>query len=993
MQRVAIDVTNQARDVFTDGRVTVSGAMFGGIAINHTPSSAAAYTSSVIDLGLGLIRWPGGTISENSHVTPNGNLRLGDNSDAPFAYDLTYPDLFHEDLLAENWIGHQRLGLTAALDLAAEKGIPFSLTLPTERYADRPAEAYEVATNFLNRFFTDIIDRTSERPQKVIFDIGNENYNPETYAAVSNELLRAIRDFRASNPDCDFSVALQAMQTGQETTELIQYLRGSRHEPEYEGLLSQVDIVRVHKLNQTLSSIVQIEDGSQAYWAAKRLLDEVESVRTTSPRPDGSNEVDLYVSAWTVTSNDVQPGLTSGLPAASAMLSLFTGFLELGADYASVWGIANTTESSTSLTHMVDLPTATVSSTPASSLFTLMSHSIVGANLLNIPEMDNTRDADFSAYAFTRAGSTTVYIAANDISGRALDVALDIHNAPDISSVEAIRLTASEGLGGVGVTGNASVEVVGDRILLQISTSYEIVQVTINHGRSEDGVPSVHADYIIVSEGPAVVNLLSGNDTAYGGSYDDLLNGGEDDDYIYGNDGNDTLIGGGGDNFVFGGHGNDTFESLHSRSDVTIVREGGGFLISSSSGSDYVQDVEFYDFLGTKIALADLLRVEVPTEGDDVVTGTQIGDRFLLADGADFCEGLGGNDSIYGGNGDDTLYGGVGSDWLVPGRGNNFVFGGQGADFIVYGASEVGITVDLAGGFALHEESFVDRIMGVEHVSGSRYNDLLAGNDSANLLRGHGGRDTFVASHGADTMDGGGGFDRVSYEFAESGVGLSLGDGLGYEGLATGHVLASIEMAIGSAFNDTLEGSAGRDIIGGRDGDDIFYATSGPDTYYGGLGSDTIDYSNALEGARVFLNLGRGDGGSANEHTYKSVENVVGTQFSDRLSGTGASNILFGGAGDDVIYSYGGDDIVWGGSGNDFIRADAGNDTIYGGLGRDTIWAGSGVDSIIFEGRSSEYRITHLSDRCVTVEHLRARSTDTLYNAEILIFSDSDYLI
>ena len=94
--------------------------------------------------------------------------------------------------------------------------------------------------------------------------------------------------------------------------------------------------------------------------------------------------------------------------------------------------------------------------------------------------------------------------------------------------------------------------------------------------------------------------------------------------------------------------------------------------------------------------------------------------------------------------------------------------------------------------------------------------------------------------------------------------------------------------------NDTIYGGAGNDIIFGGDGDDIIYAGPGDDYIYGGNGADIIDGGNGTDtlafkgdgslriGVTVDLIIGIGKGGDAEGDSYKSIENVYGTD-SQRL--------------------------------------------------------------------------------------------------------------
>ena len=73
------------------------------------------------------------------------------------------------------------------------------------------------------------------------------------------------------------------------------------------------------------------------------------------------------------------------------------------------------------------------------------------------------------------------------------------------------------------------------------------------------------------------------------------------------------------------------------------------------------------------------------TNGPDDCAGTATNqnDRFAMGGGADVCNGLAGNDQIFGDHGSDTLNGGFGADHLQAGTGQDELNGGpSGGDFV-----------------------------------------------------------------------------------------------------------------------------------------------------------------------------------------------------------------------------------------------------------------------------------------------------------------------
>lgn len=107
--------------------------------------------------------------------------------------------------------------------------------------------------------------------------------------------------------------------------------------------------------------------------------------------------------------------------------------------------------------------------------------------------------------------------------------------------------------------------------------------------------------------------------------------------------------------------------------------------------------------------------------------------------------------------------------------------------------------------------------------------------------------------------------------------------------------------------------------------DDTYYSTPDDDIFHGGLGTDTISYvySTAAVTANLSIDSSTGHGSDS----IIGIENIIGSDYGDTLSGDEHDNILDGRGGDNVL------------SGN------AGDDTLIGGAGNDTLDGGDGIDT------------------------------------------------
>lgn len=180
---------------------------------------------------------------------------------------------------------------------------------------------------------------------------------------------------------------------------------------------------------------------------------------------------------------------------------------------------------------------------------------------------------------------------------------------------------------------------------------------------------------------------------------------------------------------------------------------------------------------------------------NDLLRGTPGKDIILGLGGGDVIRGLGAKDLICGGSGDDRLMGGRGNDLLSGGREDDWLDGGgQLWDRLTYADAAGPVRVDLVAGIAAGEGR--DAVTGFRDVVGSRYDDVLIGNDDLNNLFGEAGDDVLYGGGDWDWLHGGSG-------------------------------------------SDTLEGESGRSWLYGEDGDDVLRGGPDPDRLFGGPGSDT----------------------------------------------------------------------------------------------------------------------------------------------------------
>jgi len=458
----------------------------------------------------------------------------------------------------------------------------------------------------------------------------------------------------------------------------------------------------------------------------------------------------------------------------------------------------------------------------------------------------------------------------------------------------------------------------------------------------------------------AVENLIgsTGNDTLTGDGFANRLEGSE---------GNDTLEGRGGADVLVGGIGIDTidYSSFGPGQGISVALNGGAIssVTVSGDGTDTVSEVENV----------------VGSGGDDII----IGDTF-----ANVLEGTEGADTLVGGAGADTLSGGEGSDTVDYSQetGINFV------SVQLNGGNAVSVTVDGADD---------DTLVAVENVIGTEGDDTLYGGGSVNNLDGRGGNDLIRGGVANDTLDGGTGIDTLSFSDSGNGVTADMANitggffsithssgeidtatnftnliGSGGNDVMSGD--AADNQIEGSGGQDQISGAGGDDILLGGDSDDILDGGTGDDQLDGGAGDDVLtggdgaDTINAGTGKDT-INAGNGadviDGGAeedlldysvhagataisvildegtpatvtvsgSTDDTVANVEQIIGTEGADSITGDASNNTFWGEAGDDILAGGLGTNVVYGGTGQDIFLGTGGQNTYYGGADSDTV--------------------------------------------------------
>ena len=512
-------------------------------------------------------------------------------------------------------------------------------------------------------------------------------------------------------------------------------------------------------------------------------------------------------------------------------------------------------------------------------------------------------------------------------------------------------------------------------------------------------IGSDYADTLTAGTAAAItLEGRGGNDLLVGGSDSDVFDGGAGDDSLVGGGGENTYVFAGSDNLGsdtinessidssaldFSGFGGPATINL-SLSTAQFVKSGtltlnlsNGGVIENVIGSDYADVI-------TGNSLANHLD---GGEGNDTING---------GDGSDSLIGGAGADSLAGGSGHDTYVFAVnsGADTVDESGG-----GTDTLDFSTLPTSRaLSVNLGLSSTALIVATSATLTFTGaeIENVIGGAGNDTIIGNSTANKLTGNGGDDSLAGGGGNDLFLGGSGADTLTgdvgddtYLFVGSGnlgsdiineypdadtdtldfgslggtQGITIKLGVTTAQTVNGSLILTLsdgdglENVMGTTYDDWIVGnsrdnrfigfSQGMNLLDGNDGNDTYVISIGGGKVFinegvnGGL--DTLDFSALGSGVNINLSLTSGQVVSTSLTIQllsgQGVENVIGTNYADVITGNVLANRLDGGAGNDALTGGDGDDLLIGGAGNDSLAGGADNDTY-------VFATGSGNDSI-----------------------------------------------
>ena len=245
-------------------------------------------------------------------------------------------------------------------------------------------------------------------------------------------------------------------------------------------------------------------------------------------------------------------------------------------------------------------------------------------------------------------------------------------------------------------------------------------------------------------------------------------------------------------------------------------------------------------------------------------------------------------------------------------------------DWAVYKHAAEGVMVDLSANMGTGGEAMGDTLRNIELIWGSEH------------------ADTFIASNGADIIEGDGGSDTVSYEASELGVTVDLSNDAEHR----------TALATGDGTDDSpfvfITDPEPADVDQPDDG-----VASIPET-----AGQAVDEDNPETNGAAGDKLGSIENltGSSQKDVLTGDENpnvLMGMGEADTLNGGSNDDTLMGGDGADTLNGGDDDDMLSGGAGDDTLNGDTGADTLTGGAGDDDLSGGGGADTFVFSTADS----------------------------------------
>lgn len=681
--------------VFSENAQEISTEFFGGNILfdRDRVGENGTYDEKADALNLGLIRYPGGNVTE-------------------IFFDISDP----EKTIEENGHSGSLMPLSEFLGYINDINVAGSFVAPTVPFMDGLATGEMTVAEVrseIRAFLTQLKDGAYGDPSNIKhIEIGNEYYGYDQHfdwSAIEQYIEIApiwAAEIRKVFGD-DLNISVQGGINDADNDRLIEA---------FEDKGDLVDSVVFHSYPWNLGQVY-----SRDVWKT-RLSDAWE---------DAGIAENVFMSEWALTNMRSTGGLAlgpehveDGLARGIAMVEMAALQIRSGVDFATVWPVQQNTrgdlagnegQTAENSAHFLSEDGLTV----AGEAFQLMSEVLPGMRMLDLGgaiDLDGKAENDrFTPELLVRGfeddTKIVVFVSAWALDDDLGEATINLALGREIASYDVTTLTVS---GDAYTDPNAdpvTIEETGlratDTLSITFARDYELKRIVLHKDGAADATQPevVFADVMATLVGDASSDLLrgdkyadgvygnGGDDSLFGGGAGDLLKGGAGADRLHGGDGFDFLDGGAGVDSLFGGRGTDSLKGAGANDhlkgqlgedtlrggagDDTLVGGAQNDQLFGGGGADYVKG----------------------GAGDDLANGGGGADRLIGNSGDDVLLGRAGADSLYGGAGADTLKGGGGSDVIEVGPGGDVAVGGAGADtFIIRASADAAVITDFQNG-------------------------------------------------------------------------------------------------------------------------------------------------------------------------------------------------------------------------------------------------------------------------------------------------------
>jgi len=660
------------------------------------------------EMNLSFLRFPGGTIAERALVIDGKSnfnntvigfdMLSGDRSE--IAYDITHPELMSPLVLAKDAEDPTRDDVgtfSEALAFAVAQDADLGVILPIFRYFNgvdftNPAQYAAVRaqiTQDVSLFLTRLKDGVfngGDYPETILLEIGNEAYdNPIEYALIAAHMIEVVAD-EMQGSDIGIEIAVQ-MSTGAsqfinlddagyfdtyfdaDGTALIPQLAGfqfaGKDALNYDQRVLVLDEMMTHIIGPSLAEIDTLRhhklgldyDNLTTGPTLERRIDIFDHWQNAiREMGDHTRELDYYVSAWTVDSDNDDDQIF-GMAAAANAVSVMKYFADNGVDRSAMWGVVGAQAYYPLVGSGRTLTVADGEEvSPASLVIGLMAEVLPGAVMLDTGQslaLDDDRNDDYLMSVFETADQFIIFASAGALDGKTLTLDLDLGLFSGINSVATAHVeTIDQSDKGPAHVVHGSQQITDGKVALTFDVDFEVIRIVADKPDGATAAPLELANFTAAAllqrdETPEIAadtnDSLFGtnqNDVIFGQGGDDTIRGGggrmvdigrgfssptgdtglrPDSDVLYGGDGNDVLHGNAGHDWLIGGQGDDT-----------LWGGGGMDTFVFEAGRDTVKDFRHQ----TDHLLIDADLVLSGLSGDDVVT------RYAQVDGGDIVFGF-----------------------------------------------------------------------------------------------------------------------------------------------------------------------------------------------------------------------------------------------------------------------------------------------------------------------------------------------------------------